>query len=172
MAGESTSDIHIRPARHDDLPRLTAIYNHYVIHTPTTFDVEPFTVEQRAEWFSHYADTGRHRLLVAERDGEIVGYTSTSRFHLRAAYDTSVETTILCAPEATGAGIGSALYRALFDTIDGEDIHLIVALVTLPNDASCRIHERFGFTQSMVLPEAGRKFGQYWDVAWFVKPWR
>jgi phosphinothricin acetyltransferase len=111
-------------------------------------------------------------LLVAERDGEIGGYTSTSRFHPRAAYDTTVETTILCAPEATGAGIGSALYRALFDTIEGEDIHLIVALVTLPNDASCRIHERFGFTQSMVLPEAGRKFGQYWDVAWFVKPWR
>ena len=104
--GERTK---VRPARAWDLPRLTEIYNHYVVHTPTTFDTVPYTVEQRAEWFSHYAENGRHRLLVAERDGLVIGYTSTSRFHPRAAYDTTVETTILCAPDYAGRGVGSLL---------------------------------------------------------------
>ena len=160
----------IRTAKQGDLPRLTKIYNHYVVNTPTTFDTEPFTIEQRAEWFAHYGTTGRHRLLVAEHDGAILGYTSSSRFHSRAAYDTTVETTILCTPDAVGQGIGSLLYAALFDAIRDEDIHLVVALITLPNDASCRIHERFDYRLAAVLPEVGRKFGRYWDVAWYVKP--
>ena len=57
--------VSIRPALHTDLPRLTEIYNHYVIHTPVTFDLEPYTVERRMEWFGQFAPTGRHRLLVA-----------------------------------------------------------------------------------------------------------
>ena len=165
------TSIGVRPATADDVPRMTEIYNHYVVHTPTTFDTEPFTVEQRREWFGHYATNGRHRLLVAEDPSDVVGYTSTSRFHPRAAYDTTVETTILCAPEATGRGIGSLLYTALFDAISDEDIHLVLALITLPNDASCRIHEKFGFTLATVLPEVGRKFGAYHDVAWYARRW-
>lgn len=159
----------VRPAHIDDLPRLTEIYNHYITNTPTTFDLEPYTVEQRAEWFSHYAAIGRHRLLVAEEDGNVLAYTSTSRFHPRAAYDTTVELTILCAPEAVGFGIGQRLYEVLFEEISDEDIHLAVAAITLPNDASCALHERFGFTRAAVLPEVGRKFGQYWDVVWYAK---
>src|SRR5262245_26600595 len=118
------TDLAIRPAAAADLPRLTAIYNHYIVETPATFDTEPFTVDQRREWFSHYSTSGRHRLLVAERDGAIVGYTSTSRFHPRAAYNTTVETTILCAPDVVGQGIGTTLYTALFEAIRDEDIHL------------------------------------------------
>jgi phosphinothricin acetyltransferase len=157
-----------------DLPRLTEIYNHYVVETPTTFDLEPFTVEQRRAWFSRYRTTGRYRLLVAERAGgdragDIAGYTSTSPFHARAAYDTTVECTILCAPDCTGKGIGSMLYRALFEAIVGEDVHLALAAITMPNDASAAIHERFGFERVALLPEVGRKFDRWWDVAWYVK---
>ncbi|HWC29560.1 MAG TPA: GNAT family N-acetyltransferase [Dehalococcoidia bacterium] len=160
----------IRPGEASDLSRLTAIYNHYVVETPTTFDVEPFTVGERLEWFNRYAKTGRHRLLVAEREGLVLGYTSSSRFHPRAAYDTTVETTILCAPDAVGQGVGSLLYGALFDALRGEDVHLVMALITLPNEASCRIHEKFGYRLATVLPEVGRKFGRYWDVAYYLKP--
>jgi phosphinothricin acetyltransferase len=159
----------IRPATLSDLPRMTEIYNHYVVNTPTTFDLEPYTTEQRAEWFSHYATAGRHRLLLAEREGKVLGYTSSSKFHPRAAYDTTVELTVLCAPEAVGLGIGQRLYQGLFEAIAGEDIHSAVALITLPNKGSCAIHERFGFRQMGVLREAGGKFGQYWDVAYYQK---
>jgi len=154
----------IRPAVEADLPRLTEIYNHYVVNTPTTFDTEPFTVEQRREWFSHYAGTGRHRLLVAGVDRVVAGYTSSSRYHPRAAYDTTVETTILCAPEWIGHGLGHTMYAALFAALRDEDIHSIVALVTLPNKGSCALHEQFGFAQAGVIREAGRKFDRYWDV--------
>lgn len=160
----------IRPAARTDLVRLTAIYNHYVVTSPVTFDLAPLTVEQRSAWFLEHADTGRHRLLVADEEGLVVGYATTSRFRDRAAYDTTVEASIYCAPEALGRGIGSALYRALFAGIAGEDINRIVAGITLPNPASVALHQSFGFVQVGVFSQTGRKFDRYWDVAWFERP--
>jgi phosphinothricin acetyltransferase len=148
---------------------LTAIYNHYVVNTAITFDTEPFTVEQRREWFAHYAAAGRHRLLVAERDGTVLGYASTSKFHPRSAYDTTIEMTALCAPEAVGQGIGQRLYEELFAALGGEDVHVAMALITLPNRGSIALHERFGFRCSMVVREVGRKFDAWHDVAWYEK---
>jgi len=71
--------------------------------------------------------------------------------------------------DAIGRGIGRTLYSALFDAIANEDIHTVVAGMTLPNDGSRAIHERFGFRQVGVFERVGRKFGQYWDVGWFQK---
>ena len=160
----------IRPASIDDLPRLTEIYNHYITHTPITFDIEPVRVDERRAWFAQFEDRGRHRLFVADADGVVQGYAGSHQFRTKAAYDTTVETTILCAPEAVGRGLGRLLYAALFEALRGEDVHLVLALITLPNDASCALHERFGFTQATVLREVGRKFGRYWDVAWYMRP--
>src|SRR5437870_5915482 len=130
------SEILIRPASRSDLPRLTEIYNYFVMNTPVTFDVEPTTVERRAAWFEQFALTGRYRLLVAEENGVVVGYAGTTRFRAKPAYETTVETTIYCSPEAVGKGIGSRLYAALFEAIATEDIHRIVAGYTLPNPSS------------------------------------
>jgi phosphinothricin acetyltransferase len=160
----------IRPAALTDLASLTAIYNHYVATSAVTFDLAPLTVEQRSAWFLEHAETGRHRLLVGEEAGLIVGYATTSRFRDRAAYDTTVEASIYCAPEAVGRGIGTALYRALFAAIGVEDIHRIVAGITLPNPASVALHQSFGFVQVGVFSQIGRKFDRYWDVAWFERP--
>ena len=158
--------VHIRPAEHRDLARLTEIYNYYVINTPVTFDIEPYTVERREPWFAQFGTTGRRRLLVAESVEGVVGYAGTTRFRPKAAYDTTVETTIYCAPEAIGEGIGRQLYAALFAVLGGEDIHRFVAGYALPNAATAAIHERFGFKVVGVFSENGRKFGKYWDVCW------
>jgi phosphinothricin acetyltransferase len=160
------NDIEIRMAERRDLPRLTEIYNYYVVNTPVTFDLEPYTVERREAWFEQFAPTGRHRLLVAESGGDVIGYAGTTRFRPKAAYETTVETTIYCAPEAVGKGIGKRLYAALFETLRGEDIHRFVAGYALPNPATAAIHERFGFKVVGIFSENGRKFGQYWDVCW------
>lgn len=159
----------VRAATEDDLPRLTEIYNHYVVETPTTFDTEPFTVEQRREWFSHYGTTGRYRVLVADFEGEVVGYTTSSKFHPRAAYDTTVESTILSAPERIGSGLGAPLYEALFRELASEDVHSVMALVVVPNVGSERLHERMGFRHVGTMHDVGRKFGRYWDVAYYQK---
>jgi phosphinothricin acetyltransferase len=164
------SALHIRAATKVDLPRLTEIYNHYVIHTPITFDIEPYTVERRAAWFEQFGSVGRHRLLVAEGGSGIVGYAGTTRFRPKAAYDSTVETSIYCAPDAIHKGTGSALYTALFETLAGEDIHRIVAGYTMPNLASAALHARFGFKSVGIFHENGRKFGRFWDVAWLERP--
>jgi phosphinothricin acetyltransferase len=159
----------IRPARLDDLARLTEIYNHYVIHTPITFDLEPFTVDERRDWFAQFCDSGRHRLLVAETAGAIAGYTCSHQFRMKAAYDTTVEFTVYCDAAYTGRGIGSALYRALFDALRGEDIRTVIAGITLPNAASEALHARFGFVPAGVMHAVGHKFGTYWDVGWYER---
>lgn len=160
------SDVRIRPAVRSDLPRLTDIYNYYVVHTPVTFDVEPYSVERREAWFAQFGEAGPHRLLVAERDAGVIGYAGTTRFRPKAAYETTVEMTIYCALEAAGKGIGSRLYTALFEALRGEDIHRFVAGYALPNPATAAIHARFGFKVVGVFSENGRKFGKYWDVCW------
>ncbi len=159
----------IRDATLSDLPRITEIYNHYVIHTPITFDLEPVNAEDRVGWFHEHCDGRRYRLLVACQGAEIVGYAGSGRFRAKRAYDTTVESTIYGAPGATGRGIGSALYAALFERLAGEDINRIVGGVTLPNDASVALHQRFGFRQVGIFTGNGRKFGRYWDVAWFER---
>jgi phosphinothricin acetyltransferase len=160
----------VRSAARADLARLTEIYNHYVLNSPVTFDLVPLSFEQRLGWFTEHAGTGRHRLLVAEEEKRVVGYATTSRFRERAAYNTTVEASIYCAPERVGRGIGTALYRALFEAIAGEDINRIVAGITLPNAVSVALHRSFGFTQVGVFSQNGRKFDRYWDVAWFERP--
>jgi len=166
------AEIKIRPAVRDDLPRLTEIYNYYIVNTPITFDMEPFTVEERARWFDEHAGTRRHRMFVAEEAGRVVGYTYSGPFSDRAAYDTSAATSIYCAQDATERGIGTMLYRSLFDALKNEDIHRLLAGITLPNDASIKLHRKFGFTEVGVFSECGRKLGRYWDVVWMQRALR
>jgi phosphinothricin acetyltransferase len=71
-----------------------------------------------------------------------------------------------------GRGCGTALYRALFASLEDEDVETIVAGVSLPNPTSIALHERFGFRRVGVFHAVGRKFENYWDVAWFERPLR
>lgn len=159
----------IRPAERDDLPALTALYNHYIEHTVITFDVAPISVEERSQWFEHYATSGPHRLLVGRRDDRVIGYASSGSFRPKAAYGRSVETSIYLQPDALGRGDGRRLYEALFAVLAEEHVHRAYAGVSLPNDASVRLHERLGFSSVGVFREVGFKFGRYVDVEWFER---
>ena len=158
----------VRDGAEHDLAALTAIYNHYVLKTPITFDVTPFTPEQRREWFDAHATTGRHRLIVAEEHGEVIGYATTSRWRPKPAYDTTVESTVYCRHDTAGRGIGTLLYRSLFERLATEDVHRIVAGVALPNDASVRLQS------APVSPGSvfswRRPCSIFLDVAWFERP--
>ncbi|MCW2873777.1 MAG: N-acetyltransferase [Streptomyces oryziradicis] len=161
----------VRPAGEDDLADLTEIYNHYVRETPITFDLEPLTPQQRRPWLLSHPEDGPHRLLVAcgGPGGRILGYATSSPFRPKAAYATSVETSVYCAPDAGGRGTGTLLYKALFEALREEDVHRAYAGIAQPNEASVRLHARFGFQPVGVYREVGRKFGRYWDVAWYEK---
>jgi phosphinothricin acetyltransferase len=162
--------VDVRPAADKDLEAINDIYNQYVVETHITFDVEPMTLDERREWFTHYATTGRHRVLVAVDGGQVVGFSSSSRYRPKPGYVTSVETSIYLAPDEVGKGAGAKLYGELFQALEGEDIHRVYAGIALPNPASIALHERFGFKRVAVYTEQGRKFERYWDVAWYEKP--
>jgi phosphinothricin acetyltransferase len=166
----ANSEVEVRPATANDLAALNDIYNQYVTEAHYTFDVEPMTMETRREWFTHYGTTGRHRLMVAVSEGRAIGYASNSSFRPKAAYETSVETTVYLAHESVGRGAGSRLYEVLFRHLEREDVHRAYAGIALPNPASIALHERFGFKRVAHFTEQGRKFGRYWDVAWYEKP--
>ena len=166
-------DYAIRAATIDDLNALTEIYNHYVVNTAITFDLQTFTASERRGWFDDHRPAGPHRLLVAtDRHDRCLGYSSSSRWRPKPAYNTTVEVSVYCHPDALGRGCGTALYAALFAALENEDVHTIVAGVSLPNPASLSLHERFGFRQVGVFHAVGRKFDRFWDVAWFERPLR
>ncbi len=159
----------IRPARTADLPRLAEIYNYYVLNSYVTFDLEPVTLEERRQWLRQFAVSGPHRLFVAEENGVVAGYAGSFRFRTRCAYAGTIETTVYCAPEAAGRGIGSALYGALFESLRDEGLHVAIGAIAVPNPPSITLHERFGFVLAGVMHEVGRKFDRWWDVAWYEK---
>jgi phosphinothricin acetyltransferase len=166
----SNGKVSVRPATEHDLGQLNDIYNRYVVETHFTFDIEPMTIEARREWFGHYASTGRHRVLVGVSDATVIGYTCSSRWRPKPAYETSVETSIYLAPDAVGRGIGTRLYEELFKQLQREDVHRAYAGIALPNQASIALHERVGFKRVAHFTEQGRKFDRYWDVGWYEKP--
>jgi phosphinothricin acetyltransferase len=160
----------IRAAAIGDLGALTEIYNYYVRETAITFDVKEFSVDERRPWFEQFQESGPYRLVVAEEAGRVVGYACSIRFRPKAAYSTSVETSVYLDPDLKGRGIGARLYATLFERLSGEDLHRAYAGVTRPNPASVALHLRFGFRSVGIYREVGRKLGRYWDVEWFEKP--
>ncbi|MEU4795200.1 N-acetyltransferase family protein [Streptomyces sp. NPDC023327] len=168
--------VQVRPGVESDLEALTDLYNHYVRETAITFDTVAFLPEQRRPWLLSHPKDGPHRLLVAQetrsdaRPGRLLGYATSGPLRPKPAYATSVEVSVYCAPHAAGRGIGTLLYTALFTALEREDLHRAYAGIALPNPASVRLHERFGFRHVGTYEEVGRKFGRYWDVAWYERP--
>ncbi|GAA1529217.1 GNAT family N-acetyltransferase [Streptomyces albidochromogenes] len=168
---QGPAEVQVRAGTEADLDALTDLYNHYVRETAITFDTTVFTPEQRRPWLLSHPEDGPHRLLVARdvRSGRLLGYATSSPFRPKAAYATSVEVSVYCAPDAGGLGIGTLLYEALFAALEGEDVHRAYAGIAQPNEASARLHARFGFRHVGTYQEVGRKFGRYWDVAWYER---
>lgn len=169
-----TDELTIRAATDDDVPQLAELYNHYILTSPATFDTEPHTVAQKREWFAGYASSGPYRVLVAvEPDGEIVGMSYSSPFHRKAAYASSVETSVYLRPGEVGRGLGTRLWDALYEELlKVEQLHQLFALITLPNDASVAMTESRGYQRVGTWCEVGYKLGRYWDVSIWQRPLR
>ena len=165
-----STDVQIRSAIDGDLDELVNIYNHYVENTAFTFDTTTFSMQDRIGWFASFSEDGPHRLMVAERDGRVLGYASSSPFKQRPAYDTSVETTVYLDPDYSGSGIGTALYEALLELlVNDERLHRAYGGIALPNPGSVTLHEKLGFKLAGTYREVGYKLDRYWDVAWYEK---
>jgi phosphinothricin acetyltransferase len=151
----------IRPAAPEDLPAVTDIYNHYVLHSTAVFAERPLSVTQRRGWFEQFALRGPHRLFVAEEAGRLLGYACSVPFLPAPAYRETVETTIFLTPGHTRRGLGTRLYGALFEALAGERLHRAYAGVVPPNRASLTLHKRFGFRTVGLYREYALKWGRY-----------
>ena len=163
------NDITIRHCAPGDYDAIVAIYNHYIENSHATFDLRPYSIGERAPWFSQFNESGPNQLLVAEKNGTILGFCCSTPFENRAAYDISVETAVYLTAEVSGQGVGKRLYEALLQNLTGIGLHGAYAGVALPNDASVNLHEALGFRKVGVYEEVGWKFGKYWSVAWYEK---
>lgn len=170
MATARTHPGVVRDATERDLPAVAAIYTHYVLRTTLTFNTQ---VRTPREWVARFQDAvvdGPYDLKVAEIDGAVVGYVETLQFRPKPAYDSSVELSVYVAPDATGAGLGRALYERMLAQLElDERFHRAYAIIALPNEGSIAFHERMGFVHRGTLSEAGCKFGRYLDVAYYER---
>ena len=156
----------IREARDSDFTDIAAITNHYITTSAIHFAYEPMAAEALAEtWRAH----ARHPWLVVEDGGAVAGYAKAGVWRERAAYQWTCEVGLYVAPELRGRGLGRALYAALLDACTARGFRSAIAGITLPNDASVALHERFGFVSVGVVREAGFKHGRWHDVAFFQK---
>src|SRR5690349_19060815 len=133
----------MRPCLTSDAARICEIYNHYVRETVITFEEEP--VEEREMVERIRAVSARWPWLVAEEDRVVVGYAYANDWKTRSAYRFAVESTVYIAPDSTGRGTGTQLYRALVAAVRDRGAHCMIGGIALPNPASVSLHERLGF---------------------------
>ncbi|CZF78510.1 Phosphinothricin N-acetyltransferase [Grimontia celer] len=157
----------IRAVQAGDLPAINDIYNHYVRETSITFDYEPWSIERRQAWLQKLAENeDYYHVLVKENEhGQVIGFAYNSEFREKQAYKVSSEITIYLHPELRAKGLGSELFQALLDKMVASPISRAYSVITLPNPASLKLHEKFGFQQVGLLTDVGYKFDQYHSVA-------
>ena len=156
----------IRPASSADAQQIAEIYNHYIATSHATFEIDPIDAHemlQRMEdgWAADYP------FLVCQEKGEIVGYAYGRQFRTRSAYQHSIEVSVYIKPGYEGKNIGTMLYEKLLDEIRTGAFHAIIAGISLPNDASVMLHEKFGFRNVAHFREVGRKFDRWIDVGYW-----
>ncbi|MEF7613932.1 N-acetyltransferase family protein [Aquincola sp. MAHUQ-54] len=154
----------IRPSRPDDVPAVTAVYRHAVLHGTGTFELEA----------PDEADMGRRReavlanglpWLVAERDGQVLGYAYANHFRPRRAYRFCVEDSIYLHPDAHGQGIGRLLLTELMAQCEARGARQMLAVIgDAANAGSVGVHRSCGFEHTGVLKAVGWKFDRWLDV--------
>ena len=156
----------IRIVTQDDAAAIAEIYNYYILNTIITFEMEVVTPEEIASRIEKYLKIGPY--LVYEENGEVVGYAYFSNFRERKAYENTVESTIYLKNGLGGKGIGFQLYSELLAQA-ALKYHTVIAGISLPNEASIRLHEKCGFRKIGHFSEVGRKFGEWIDVGFWQK---
>jgi phosphinothricin acetyltransferase len=126
-------------------------------------------VGQRRDWFKRFSPAGPHRLLVARRGNQLLGYAASQPYRDHEGFQETVEVSIALDVSSRGQGIGTALYRTLFECLASEPVHVAVAAIIMPNSASVALHNKFGFTEVGTFHEYGIKNGRYLSSLWMER---
>jgi len=159
----------LRPSQEPDLPAITAIYGHHVLHGSGTFETEPPTLAdmraRRAEVLARHLP-----FLVAEEGGRILGFAYCNWFKPRPAYRFSAEDSIYLSPDAHRRGLGRALLAELAAQAQAAGVRKLIAVIgDSANAGSIGVHRSVGFEQVGVLKSCGWKFERWLDVVLMEK---
>ena len=154
----------IRKAELKDLKDLLEIYNYEVVYGISTLDIHPKTLEEWQQWFDiHNIDN--HPLIVAEIDRHAVGYASLSAYREKEAYRSTVELSVYVDVSYRKRGVAGQLMETILNMAKAdESIHMVVSVITGGNEASIRLHDKYGFSYCGSIHEVGVKLGEYRDI--------
>jgi phosphinothricin acetyltransferase len=161
--------IAIGPGVQDDLPAIVDILNYTIMNSNATLATEPTSVAERQEWFERFSAAGPYRLLVARRGDQVLGYAASQPYRDHEGFRETVEVSIALAVQSRGQGVGTELYRALLKCLVDEQVHVALAGIVLPNDASVALHRKLGFAEVGVFHEYAVKNGQYLSSVWMER---
>ena len=145
-----------------DTRAILEIYNYYVLNSTVTFDIDPITFDAFSEKLKLIS--ADYPFIVFEENNEILGYAYGSRFRPRPAYNYVAESTVYVKHTTHGKQIGTKLYAELIKLLKETNLHTVLGVLTIPNDASIKLHEKFGFEQVANLKEVGFKFGEWQNI--------
>jgi phosphinothricin acetyltransferase len=158
----------IRDVVLSDSARIAEIYNYYIENTIISFEeerVDSGEIESRIKAVLEK----NYPYIVYEENGLLIGYAYLNNWRARPAYNITLETSIYLDIRFTGKGIGSALYKELIDRSKRINIHSLIGVISLPNEASQQIHEKLGFQLVGNFKESGKKFNRWIDVEFWQK---
>ncbi len=148
-----------------DSAACAAIYAPHVDGDATSFEERPPDAEELRARIAAAVET--HAWLVAESEGEVVGYAYACPHRARPAYRWSVDVSVYIASSHRGEGVGRGLYEALFAALRERRFQVACAGITLPNEASVALHEGLGFALVGTYRRIGWKAGAWRDVGWW-----
>lgn len=156
--------MNIRKAEYRDLEEMLDIYNYEIENGIATFDTDQKTLSEWKQWFDLNTN-GSASVIVAEENGEVLGYASLTPYRSKRAYASTLELSVYVKKEYRNKGVATEL---MGEVIRGarldENIHMIVSVITSGNKASIKLHEKFGFSFCGTLHEVGFKLGRYLNV--------
>lgn len=174
MSMENKEDICLRVACEEDAEALLDIYAPYVERTAVSFEYEVPSVEEFEERIRRIS--GRYPYLLAESEGEILGYAYASPFHERRAYSWAAGTSIYLRSDRRRQGLGRKLYEALEEILRRQGITDLYACIACPeeedpylNRDSILFHQRMGFQTVGRFPSCGYKFHRWYHMVWMLK---
>lgn len=159
----------LREVELSDAQQIANIYNYYIEKTVITFEEQLVSENDIKSRIEKIKQAG-HIWLVAEISTQIVGYAYSAPWRDRSAYRFASEVSVYLSSKSQGKGLGSLLYQSLFEQLKLTQMKILIGGITLPNEASVALHEKFGMEKVAHFHEVGFKFDQWLDVGyWQVK---
>lgn len=153
-------EINIRPYKTEDTQAILDIINHNILNSTALYDYAIRSYEQQKNILEEKINKN-FPVIVAELEGNVVGFGMYSEFRFREAYKFTVEHSVYVNEDFHGKGIGKQLLQELITLARKQKLHTMIAVIDAENQGSVEFHEKFGFVTAGIIKESGYKFDRW-----------